>query len=311
MNAVPNRTLIVEVALELGIDPAFVEKDWYVVQLIREIISTDLFGAQLIFTGGTALSKAHRLIQRFSEDIDFRLILPQQPPLSRSGRRKLLSEIRDRLRRVINTHFPPEVVKWKSRDENHFFSFDVDYPSLVDPSAVLRPHLQIEFTESTMSLPPLLRPVSSLIAELTKANPEIPVVACIDPVENAVDKMSALVWRVPDRARQPEDDDPDLARHIHDLAALQPYAMAHADFKYLTIGMIHQDDHRCNKITGLPLEQKFQILMEMLTTDTEYASEYTRFVQGMSYAAGRVVCNLIHTVVSALIVVYSKFITSL
>jgi len=49
MNAVPNKTLIVEVALEVGIDPAFVEKDWYVVQMIREIINTDLFGAQLIF----------------------------------------------------------------------------------------------------------------------------------------------------------------------------------------------------------------------------------------------------------------------
>jgi predicted nucleotidyltransferase component of viral defense system len=52
MNAVPSKTLIVEVALELGIDPAFVEKDWYVVQVIREIVNTDLFGAQLIFTGG-------------------------------------------------------------------------------------------------------------------------------------------------------------------------------------------------------------------------------------------------------------------
>jgi hypothetical protein len=130
--------------------------------------------------------------------------------------------------------------------------------------------------------------VSSLIAELMKTNPEILAVACIDPVENAVDKISALVWRVPDRVRQPEDDDPDLARHIHDLAALQPYAMAHADFKHLTIGMIHQDDHRCDKIAGLPLEQKFQILMEILTTDKEYATEYTRFVQGMSYDAGGV-----------------------
>jgi predicted nucleotidyltransferase component of viral defense system len=288
MNAVPGKTLIVEVALELGIDPAFVEKDWFVVQVIREIVNTDLFGAQLIFTGGTALSKAHCLIQRFSEDIDFRLILPQQPLLSRSGRRKLLSAIRDRLREVVTIHFPSDVVKWKARDENHFFSFDVDYPSVVDPSAALRPHLQIEFAESTLSLPPLLRPVSSLIAELRKADPEIPAVTCIDPVENAVDKVSALVWRVPDRVRQPEDDDPDLARHIHDLAVLQPYAMAHADFKHLTIGMIHRDDHRCNMIIGLPLEQKFQILMEILMTEKEYATEYTRFVQGMSYAAGGV-----------------------
>lgn len=41
MNAVPNKMLIVEVALELGIDPAFVEKDWYVVQgFIRLFCST-------------------------------------------------------------------------------------------------------------------------------------------------------------------------------------------------------------------------------------------------------------------------------
>jgi hypothetical protein len=146
----------------------------------------------------------------------------------------------------------------------------------------------MEFTESTLSLQPLLCPVSSLIAGLMKTNPEILAVACIDPVENAADKISALVWRVPDRVRHPEDDDPDLARHIHDLAALQPYAMAHADFKHLTIAMIHQDDHRCNKTAGLPLGQKFQILMEILTTDKEYATEYTRFVQGMSYAAGEV-----------------------
>jgi predicted nucleotidyltransferase component of viral defense system len=288
MNAAPDKTLIVEVALELGIDPAFVEKDWYVVQMIREIIGTDLFGAQLIFTGGTALSKAHRLIQRFSEDIDFRLILPQQPPLSRSGRRKLLSAIRDRLRETIIMLFPLDAVKWKSRDENHFFSFDIDYPSVVDSSATLRPHLQIEFTESTFSLLPLHRSVSSLIAELTKVNPEIPVVACIDPVENAVDKISALLWRVPDRVRQPKDDDPDLARHIHDLAALQPYAIAHADFKHLAVEMIGQDDHRCDKIAGLPIRQKFQVLMNILTTDKEYATEYTRFVQGMSYAVGGV-----------------------
>jgi hypothetical protein len=37
MNAVPYKTLIAQVAVELGIDPAFVEKDWSVVQTIRVI----------------------------------------------------------------------------------------------------------------------------------------------------------------------------------------------------------------------------------------------------------------------------------
>jgi hypothetical protein len=288
MSAVPDKTIIEEVALELGIDPAFVEKDWYVVQLIRALMATDLFDAQLVFTGGTALSKAHRLLQRFSEDIDFRLILPTEPPLSGSRQRKLLSAIRDGLRECITTMFPTVAVQWKARDENRFFSFEVEYPSVVTPSRALRPHVLIEVTVSTLSLPPLMLPVASFIAELTKTGPEIPAVTCLDPVENAVDKMSALVWRIPDRVRQPADDDPDLVRHIHDLAALQSYAIQHADFRRLAIGMIRQDDNRCDRITGWPFEKKLELLLEILTSDPEYRSEYTRFVQGMSYATGGV-----------------------
>ena len=111
---------------------------------------------------------------------------------------------------------------------------------------------------------------------------------CVDPVENAADKLSALIWRVPGRVRLPEDDDPDLARHIHDLAALQPYASGHASFRRLALGTIEQDDDRCEKIKGLPLNRKIQLLLEILTADADYRTEYTRFVQGMSYATGGV-----------------------
>ena len=84
MNAVPNKAVIEEVALELGINPAFVEKDWYVVQILKIIGSLDLLGAQAIFAGGTALAKAHGLLKRFSEDIDFRLVDPALSSYSRS-----------------------------------------------------------------------------------------------------------------------------------------------------------------------------------------------------------------------------------
>lgn len=288
MNAVPSKIVIEEAALELGINPAFVEKDWYVVQLIGVVMQTDLYGAQVIFTGGTALSKAYQLLQRFSEDIDFRLVLPHPASMSRGQRRTLLSRIRERLLEVIVPLFPHGAVSWKSRDENRYFAFEVEYLSVVDPADALRPHLQIEFTATTLSLPPVLRSVSSFIAELSMTDPEIPDVACIDPVENAADKLSALLWRVPDRTRVPQDDDPDLTRHLHDLAVLQPYAAAHAAFCHLAIEMIRQDDDRCARTMGLPLEEKARVLLSILDTDGEYRSEYTRFVQGMSYAIGAV-----------------------
>lgn len=76
MNGRPEKALIEDIALEMGINPSFVEKDWYVTQAIRTISAIQLPAFTFVFTGGTALSKAHKLIQRFSEDTDFRVLAP-------------------------------------------------------------------------------------------------------------------------------------------------------------------------------------------------------------------------------------------
>jgi predicted nucleotidyltransferase component of viral defense system len=52
------------------LDPASVEKDFWVCWTLRELFSLPGIGAQLTFKGGTSLSKGWRLIERFSEDID-------------------------------------------------------------------------------------------------------------------------------------------------------------------------------------------------------------------------------------------------
>ena len=49
-----------------------IEKDWWVVQTLRLIFEMDCADS-LVFKGGTSLSKAWGLINRFSEDIDLAL----------------------------------------------------------------------------------------------------------------------------------------------------------------------------------------------------------------------------------------------
>jgi hypothetical protein len=44
---------------------------------------------------------------------------------------------------------------------------------------------------------------------------------------------TAIVWRIPDRVRGGQDDDPFLVRHIHDLAILKDAALQHGDFSGL------------------------------------------------------------------------------
>ena len=58
-----------EVAAKVGLPTFVVEKDWWVVQTLRLITQMDI-ADQIVFKGGTSLSKAWGLIDRFSEDID-------------------------------------------------------------------------------------------------------------------------------------------------------------------------------------------------------------------------------------------------
>lgn len=54
----------------IGLDAKSVEKDFWVCWTLRELFALPGIGDHLTFKGGTSLSKAWKLIQRFSEDID-------------------------------------------------------------------------------------------------------------------------------------------------------------------------------------------------------------------------------------------------
>lgn len=57
------------IAAEKGMTPFAVEKDWWVSRTLEIIFKMDIAN-HLVFKGGTSLSKAWKLINRFSEDID-------------------------------------------------------------------------------------------------------------------------------------------------------------------------------------------------------------------------------------------------
>jgi hypothetical protein len=62
--------VIKETAANMQLHPTPVEKDFWVCFLLRELFALDCVKDQLIFKGGTSLSKGYGIIERFSEDID-------------------------------------------------------------------------------------------------------------------------------------------------------------------------------------------------------------------------------------------------
>jgi predicted nucleotidyltransferase component of viral defense system len=73
MNLHRNKELLQDAILAtaeyLGMRDIYVEKDYWVTVALYEIFHSEI-ASQSVFKGGTALSKCHKLIERFSEDID-------------------------------------------------------------------------------------------------------------------------------------------------------------------------------------------------------------------------------------------------
>jgi hypothetical protein len=64
------RDLFQESASRLGMNPAIVEKDFWVCWILKLLFAEPALKHQMVFKGGTSLSKVFGLIDRFSEDID-------------------------------------------------------------------------------------------------------------------------------------------------------------------------------------------------------------------------------------------------
>src|ERR1700693_1208343 len=64
---------------------------------MRAVASVDATPFHLVFAGGTCLARAHKLIRRMSEDVDFKIVPLNADAVSRSKRRKQLADLRDRV----------------------------------------------------------------------------------------------------------------------------------------------------------------------------------------------------------------------
>lgn len=73
----------------LNIREVYIEKDYWVTYALK-LIFTNLIGSDVVFKGGTALSKCYGILPRFSEDIDLVIALS----VSRTLCEKIMSLIR-------------------------------------------------------------------------------------------------------------------------------------------------------------------------------------------------------------------------
>jgi Nucleotidyl transferase AbiEii toxin, Type IV TA system len=254
-----DRRLVEEVAADLGTRPGLIEKDWQVVRAIGVIAEVDTAGMMPAFSGGTSLSKGWELIKRFSEDIDFKVDEPAGNSASRARRER--TAYRHRVLEALASSGFELVGKPDAGNESRFFSADLAYGAEFGAGQGLRPHIRVEMSFQAPMLLPVARPIRSLIASARREPPEVASFACVDPVETAADKLSALEWRVRARDRTSPKDDPTIIRHLHDLAALEQHAVSSPRFPELVLAAAAADVGRGG---GAPAGHLAAMFAEML-----------------------------------------------
>lgn len=270
-------TIVQAVANELGTNPSLIEKDWHVVRALSVLAELDHGVAQPAFSGGTSLSKGWQLIDRFSEDIDFKITVPEGTTRTvRSAYRKMIVTALESAGFVVINE------KTIVGNDSKFFSFSFNYQSEFPQGGGLRPHLQVEMTFDTPTLPPIQRPLQSFVAQAMNKPSEVAAFACINPVETAADKLSALAWRTCVRDRHSEKDDPTIVRHLHDLAALEKMVNDYPDFGALLHAKAIVDSSRGD----VPAEPsaRFEMMLKILNSDSLWEQEYDNFVRQVSFA---------------------------
>lgn len=223
------RDIIVTVSERTGVDESIVEKDYYVTMILKELVQRN---PNVVFKGGTSLSKAYHVIERFSEDIDITF----EEHLGEARRKK----IKYQLLKPISEELDLVIENWQliesDKDYNHY---DFIYDSVCsEDKRGLRPYVKLETALMSYSYPTEEKKITNIIFEcLAAEEPEILNEYGLEPFpmktqaisRTIIDKIFAVCdYYMTGKATR-------NSRHLYDIFKLKKYILLDEAFKKLFI----------------------------------------------------------------------------
>ena len=299
------KAVLEEVSKSLRLPVASIEKDWWVVQTLRLVFEMDV-GQYLVFKGGTSLSKAWKLIERLSEDVDLGLsweFFGFPPDISRTQARTKLRKtsneylshnFRDALQKSFHEHGFKDVEVMRAEEgdpDQDPVKIAVYYPQVTGQSVYIEPKVMLEIGSRSMREPFTSRALRSFVGEAFPgrdfADNTISV-PCVNPERTFLEKLFLLheeFQRPAEKVRVNR-----LSRHLYDIQklaqtpfaekALEDKALYHAIIehrkKFSRIGSVDYEKHLPPFLNPIPPEN----LLE------DWEKDYEKMQSEMIYETG-------------------------
>ena len=211
---------------QTGLAPEIIEKDYYITLILRKL--SEMFDF-VVFKGGTSLSKCHKVIDRFSEDIDITI----DNSLSQGQKKKLkygIVEIVEELGMNISN-----IDDIRSRRDYNCYRIEYD-SVLKSTSGAVNPMVIMETSFTEVSFPTVTLAVGSYIGKLLQEEaPEMLTEYSLNPFEmkvqgldrTLIDKVFAVCdYYLSGHVKK-------HSRHIYDIYKLSPLVRQDDDFRKL------------------------------------------------------------------------------
>lgn len=252
-------------------ESAFIEKDYYAVKVLRELSIKDT-KQQFIFSGGTSLSKGYNIIQRFSEDLDFKVC---DISLKKSSTKEIRSTFRSYFLNIPELRYIRKDTHNAGRQETLYFEYD----SICPPSPALRPELKVELFFEPHEIPFELRDITPYC--FPDDSKETVTIPCNLPLNTMADKFVGLSCRL--AKESPEDR---ITRHLYDLFELNKILINDSIVIESFIDKVlycynAKDKKRHGKFDNL--DEYLDQAVKKLKNDVSLEEDYSIFTDSMSF----------------------------
>ena len=233
-------SLVLYTSKSIKIDPALVEKDYYVTLILKTLFDKI---PGLLFKGGTCLSKCFNVIERFSEDIDLTLDVSHYSQSNKRKANKAIIEVCDEL-----GFFLEEREFLEKHSHSNYNCYQIKYPMLFE-SDLIKPYVKVEVVFIEKAYPDEYKSAQSYIGSFLYNNEKIeeadyynlkPFNVLVQSLERTlVDKVFALCdYYLSNNSFR-------NSRHIYDIYCLLPKIELNDKLRELIIAV--RNDRKKNR----------------------------------------------------------------
>lgn len=252
--------IVIAASNDFKISPAIIEKDYYVTLLLKKITAKC---PDIIFKGGTSLSKCFNIINRFSEDINIGLNVDKATEGMRKNLKTSIKVAIDELGFKLNN---PESIYTRT----YYNKYQIQYP-IGETSTFIKPYLYVETAIFMKPFPFVLKEADTYIYRFLKKNSREDIISTfnlqpftlkVQTLERTfIDKIFAL------GDYYLENKTHGYSRHLYDIYKISPQITFNSAFfeLYKEVKDIRSKD--CDCPSAKPENDLKELLEKIYETD--------------------------------------------